>query len=114
MAFTFRALPPGGGLVSDDRGLGWRGFVFGGTGGAADAGGGGPLGEELGVAAELVADGCVEALDEFAGLFNLIPGEGGFADVVDEVFGLFGFLAGDGVDIVLEIGDEGGDPWSMR
>lgn len=104
----FPGSPPGGGRVSDDGWFGWRGFVFGGTGGAADAGGGGPFGEELGVAAEFVADGGVEALDECAGLFDLVAGEGGFADIVDEVAGLLGFLSGDGSNIGLEIGDEVG------
>ncbi len=41
-----------------------------------DARGGGPLGDDGGVCAELVADGDVEVGDEFAGLLDLGAGEG--------------------------------------
>ena len=48
----FPGSPPGGGRVSDDRRLGWRGVVVvAAAAGAVDAGGGGPLVEDFGVGA---------------------------------------------------------------
>ncbi len=64
--------------------------------GAVDAEGGGPLGEDLVIAAEAVFDGGVEAFDEVAGLFDEGPVVGVVADVIDAVVSLLGLLALDG------------------
>jgi hypothetical protein len=54
------------------RGRWWARWIvfawFRGARGALDVGGGVPLGEDLGVAAEFVGDGGVEGFDEGAGL----------------------------------------------
>jgi hypothetical protein len=79
-----------------------RGVIRPASSGAVDAGGGGPLGEDGGVGAELVADGDVEVCDEFAGLLDLGAGEGGFAGVAGAVVDLLALFAGDGVDVGME------------
>lgn len=68
----------------------------------ADAGGGAPLGEDLGVG----ADGGVETLDQRAAFLNEGAGLGGVADVCELVVGLFAAFAGDFAEIGLEGGDE--------
>ena len=62
------------------------------VGGAVDAGGGGPLGEDDGIVAEFIADGGVEDGDEIASLADLGAGAGGLADVAGAVIGLLGAL----------------------
>jgi hypothetical protein len=71
-----------------------------------DAGGGSPLGENLGIATEAVFHGAAEAFDKIAGFLDEGAVVGGVADVFDAVVDLLGFLAIDGGEVGLEIGDE--------
>ena len=71
------------------------GFGVAAAAGVADAGGGAPLGEDLGLGAEEVADGGVEALDERAAFLDEGAGLGGVADVGGLIVGLFAAFAGD-------------------
>ena len=74
--------------------------------GAADVGGGAPLGEDFGIAAEAVADGAVEALDEEAGFLDEGADAGGGACVGLEILVLLGAETADGLEVVPKVLDE--------
>jgi hypothetical protein len=83
-----------------------------------DVRGGGPLGENFGIAAEAVDDGGVEGFDEGAGFDDEGTNAGGVANGVDLVLFLLAALVVDESEVcdevidetrVHRIGDESGD-----
>ena len=101
-----RSLPPL--LLGSGRRRRRRGFLRAAAARAVDARGGAPLGEDVRLLAEAVADGGVEAADDFAGLRDQTAGADGVADVGHSVVGLLRALANDGGEIGRQVGDESG------